>query len=81
VIPVPVTFIRQIGDFSLVLIVSLLSVIVYSSNLSVKIIDTYIENNNNRPCNQVDQHLGNKREEVDKWYDIIEDQSMMNSMT
>jgi hypothetical protein len=22
-----------------------------------------------------------KKEEVDKWYDIIEDQSMMNSMT
>lgn len=44
--------------------------------------DTYIENHNNRPGNQVDQHLGNKtKEEVDKWYDIIEDQSMMNSMT
>lgn len=43
--------------------------------------DTYIENNNNRPCNQVDHHLGNKKKEVDKWYDIIEDQSMMNSMT
>jgi len=24
-------------------------------------IDTYIDNNNNRPCNQVDQHLGNKK--------------------
>ncbi|GEM_PF-5617142 len=47
----------------------------------MKGIDIYIENNNNRPCNQVGQHLGNKKEEVDKWYDIIEDQSMMNSMT
>lgn len=48
----------------------------------VKRADTYIENRNNRPCNQVDQHLGNEtKEEVDKWYDIIEDQSMMNSMT
>jgi hypothetical protein len=54
----------------------------YHPHHHVKRTDTYIENRNNRPCNQVDQHLGNKtKEEVDKWYDIIEDQSMMNSMT
>jgi len=81
VIPVPVTSIPQTRDFSIISIVTLLFDIVHSSDLPVISIDIYIENNNNRPCNQVDQHLGNKKEEVDKWYDIIEDQSMMNSMT
>jgi hypothetical protein len=61
--------------------VKILSEIIHFSDLLMKGIDIYIENNNNRPCNQVGQHLGNKKEEVDKWYDIIEDQSMMNSMT
>ena len=35
--------------------------ILYRSDLLVIRTDTYIENNNNRPCNQVDQHLGNKK--------------------
>jgi HSP20 family molecular chaperone IbpA len=61
--PVSGTFILQIRDISLVSVVPILFgiVIVHSSDLPVISIDTYIENNNNRPCNQVDQHLGNKK--------------------
>ena len=80
-IPVPGTVIPQIRDFPFVSIVTILSDFVHSTDLPIISIDTYIEINNNRPCNQVNQYLGNKKEEVDKWYDIIEDQSMMNSMT
>jgi HSP20 family molecular chaperone IbpA len=42
-------------------IVIILCDIVQASNLPVIRIDTYIENNNNRPYNQVDQHLGKKK--------------------
>ncbi len=31
-------------------------------------------------CIQVDQHPGKQNEEVEKWYDVITDQSMTNPM-